>query len=316
MTPQPDDHLTIWIAYGMTDTDVSWPLSQPGICHSVSVIAHFCTSKITKDNFSLEVGGFMENTYLWAWHCRRSSMLLQVMKVLLILPWKWLRPHKYVVKVLEDIMVCYDRTVRNPLIDLLQFVYDKDGIDGAFIEWWDIDSSAWTTRSLNRITESTSCTRFADFYWACFKQARMTILWDFRSSWMWNSTHLLKIINSYRSLSSLTQILVTFTTFQWICSESSRMHFRSSTLTSRNWATLNLCISLFLLKNSLSALSSCKMTVSVLKPRITRHWTSECIYMLICVMSCLWEVGDQIQNTQVLIDWILKYKLVLTLNSL
>ncbi|KAH8797388.1 RNA polymerase Rpb1, domain 6-domain-containing protein [Flagelloscypha sp. PMI_526] len=38
------------------------------------------------------------------------------------------------VKVLEDVMVCYDGTVRNSLGDLVQFVYGEDGMDGAFIE--------------------------------------------------------------------------------------------------------------------------------------------------------------------------------------
>ena len=38
------------------------------------------------------------------------------------------------VKVLEDVIVCYDGTVRNSLGDLIQFNYGKDGKDGAFIE--------------------------------------------------------------------------------------------------------------------------------------------------------------------------------------
>ncbi|KAL0061633.1 DNA-directed RNA polymerase II core subunit rpo21 [Marasmius tenuissimus] len=38
------------------------------------------------------------------------------------------------VKALEDVMVCYDGTVRNSLGDLIQFVYGEDGMDGAFIE--------------------------------------------------------------------------------------------------------------------------------------------------------------------------------------
>ncbi|KAJ3537016.1 hypothetical protein NMY22_g5781 [Coprinellus aureogranulatus] len=38
------------------------------------------------------------------------------------------------VKALEDVMVCYDGTVRNSLGDLIQFVYGEDGMDGAYIE--------------------------------------------------------------------------------------------------------------------------------------------------------------------------------------
>ena len=38
------------------------------------------------------------------------------------------------VKVLEDVIVCYDGTVRNSLGDLIQFNYGEDSMDGAFIE--------------------------------------------------------------------------------------------------------------------------------------------------------------------------------------
>src|ERR1700749_3233132 len=38
------------------------------------------------------------------------------------------------VKALEDVMVCYDGTVRNSLGDLIQFIYGEDGMDGAFLE--------------------------------------------------------------------------------------------------------------------------------------------------------------------------------------
>src|ERR1700678_2163992 len=38
------------------------------------------------------------------------------------------------VKALEDVIVCYDGTVRNSLGDLIQFNYGEDGMDGAFIE--------------------------------------------------------------------------------------------------------------------------------------------------------------------------------------
>jgi DNA-directed RNA polymerase II subunit RPB1 len=38
------------------------------------------------------------------------------------------------VKAMEDIMACYDGTVRNSLGDIVQFSYGKDGMDGVFIE--------------------------------------------------------------------------------------------------------------------------------------------------------------------------------------
>ena len=43
-------------------------------------------------------------------------------------------------KALEDVMVHYDSTVRNSLGDLIQFIYSKDGVDGAFIERQKIDT--------------------------------------------------------------------------------------------------------------------------------------------------------------------------------
>ena len=46
------------------------------------------------------------------------------------------------VKALEDVMVCYDGTVRNSLGDLIQFVYGEDGMDGAFIERQNIETYA------------------------------------------------------------------------------------------------------------------------------------------------------------------------------
>jgi DNA-directed RNA polymerase II subunit RPB1 len=44
------------------------------------------------------------------------------------------------VKALEDVIVCYDGTVRNSLGDLIQFNYGEDGMDGAFIEKQSIET--------------------------------------------------------------------------------------------------------------------------------------------------------------------------------
>ncbi|KAJ7649388.1 hypothetical protein DFH06DRAFT_1331760 [Mycena polygramma] len=52
------------------------------------------------------------------------------------------------VKVLEDVMVCYDRTVRNSLDDLIQFVNGEDGMDGAFIQKQNVDTFALTDEQL------------------------------------------------------------------------------------------------------------------------------------------------------------------------
>jgi DNA-directed RNA polymerase II subunit RPB1 len=37
-------------------------------------------------------------------------------------------------------MVRYDGTIRNSLGDLIQFIYGKDGMDGAFVERQSIDT--------------------------------------------------------------------------------------------------------------------------------------------------------------------------------
>ena len=41
---------------------------------------------------------------------------------------------------MEDVILCYDGTVRNSLGDLVQFIYGEDGMDGAFIERQNIDT--------------------------------------------------------------------------------------------------------------------------------------------------------------------------------
>jgi DNA-directed RNA polymerase II subunit RPB1 len=72
------------------------------------------------------------------------------------------------VKALEDIMVCYDGTIRNSLGDLIQFVYDEDGMDSAFIERQNIDTFSLN----NRVTiESMLPIQLAAFYQACCRWA-------------------------------------------------------------------------------------------------------------------------------------------------
>ena len=53
---------------------------------------------------------------------------------------------RWLVKALEDVMVCYDDTVSNSLGDLIQFNYGEDGMDGVFIEKQSIETFGLSNR--------------------------------------------------------------------------------------------------------------------------------------------------------------------------
>ncbi|KAH8822372.1 beta and beta-prime subunits of DNA dependent RNA-polymerase [Flagelloscypha sp. PMI_526] len=91
-----------------------------------------------KDDFSPESRGFVENSYLrgltpqeFFFHAMagREGLIDTAVKTA-----ETGYIQRRLVKALEDVMVCYDGTVRNSLGDLVQFVYGEDGMDGAFIE--------------------------------------------------------------------------------------------------------------------------------------------------------------------------------------
>ncbi|KAH6905398.1 hypothetical protein BKA70DRAFT_1431009 [Coprinopsis sp. MPI-PUGE-AT-0042] len=52
-------------------------------------------------------------------------------------------------KALEDVMVCYDGTVRNSLSDVLQFIYGEGGMDAAFIEKQNINTFTLDDKSFD-----------------------------------------------------------------------------------------------------------------------------------------------------------------------
>jgi DNA-directed RNA polymerase II subunit RPB1 len=98
----------------------------------------------TKDDFSPEARGFVENSYLrsltlqeFFFHAMagREGLIDTIVKTA-----ETGYIQRRLVKALEDVMVCYDGTVRNSLGDLIQFVYGEDGMDGAFIERQNIDT--------------------------------------------------------------------------------------------------------------------------------------------------------------------------------
>ncbi|OAX31301.1 beta and beta-prime subunits of DNA dependent RNA-polymerase [Rhizopogon vinicolor AM-OR11-026] len=102
-------------------------------CFRHRTLPHF-----TKDDFSPEALGFIENSYLrrlmlqeFFFHAMAGREGLDDTAV------KTAETgyiHRRLVKALEDVMVHYDGTVHNSLGDLVQFVYGEDGIVGAFIE--------------------------------------------------------------------------------------------------------------------------------------------------------------------------------------
>lgn len=99
---------------------------------------HRTLPHFTKDDFSPESRGFVENSYLrgltpqeFFFHAMagREGLIDTAVKTA-----ETGYIQRRLVKALEDVMVCYDGTVRNSLGDLVQWVYGEDGMDGAFIE--------------------------------------------------------------------------------------------------------------------------------------------------------------------------------------
>jgi len=105
---------------------------------------HRTLPHFTKDDFSPEARGFVENSYLrgltpqeFFFHAMagREGLIDTAVKTA-----ETGYIQRRLVKALEDVMVCYDGTVRNSLGDLIQFVYGEDGMDGAFIERQSIET--------------------------------------------------------------------------------------------------------------------------------------------------------------------------------
>lgn len=98
----------------------------------------------TKDDYSPESKGFVENSYLrgltpqeFFFHAMagREGLIDTAVKTA-----ETGYIQRRLVKALEDIMVHYDGTTRNSLGDIIQFVYGEDGIDGTQVEKQSVDS--------------------------------------------------------------------------------------------------------------------------------------------------------------------------------
>ena len=98
----------------------------------------------TKDDYSPESKGFVENSYLrgltpqeFFFHAMagREGLIDTAVKTA-----ETGYIQRRLVKALEDVMVQYDGTVRNSLGDVLQFVYGEDGLDSVKVENQPIDT--------------------------------------------------------------------------------------------------------------------------------------------------------------------------------
>ncbi|KAH9466080.1 hypothetical protein MJO29_007760 [Puccinia striiformis f. sp. tritici] len=98
----------------------------------------------TKDDYSPESRGFVENSYLrgltpqeFFFHAMagREGLIDTAVKTA-----ETGYIQRRLLKALEDVMVTYDGTVRNSLGDIVQFVYGEDGVDGGTVEYQNLDS--------------------------------------------------------------------------------------------------------------------------------------------------------------------------------
>lgn len=115
---------------------------------------HRTLPHFTKDDFSPEARGFVENSYLrgltpqeFFFHAMagREGLIDTAVKTA-----ETGYIQRRLVKALEDVMVHYDGTVRNSLGDLIQFTYGEDGMDGAFIERQSVDPFHLSDKSFER----------------------------------------------------------------------------------------------------------------------------------------------------------------------
>ncbi|KTW31322.1 DNA-directed RNA polymerase II subunit rpb1 [Pneumocystis jirovecii RU7] len=108
----------------------------------------------TKDDYSPESGGFIENSYLrgltpqeFFFHAMagREGLIDTAVKTA-----ETGYIQRRLVKALEDVMVKYDGTVRNSLGDIIQLVYGEDGLDGVSVEYQNLDSLRLSNEEFDR----------------------------------------------------------------------------------------------------------------------------------------------------------------------
>ena len=128
----------------------------------------------TKDDYSPESRGFVENSYLrgltpqeFYFHAMggREGLIDTAVKTA-----ETGYIQRRLVKALEDVAVTYDGSVRNSLGDIVQFVYGEDGMDGAAVE----NQTVEPVRMSNAKFENTYRVDVMDPEWA-FKKGMLQI---------------------------------------------------------------------------------------------------------------------------------------------
>ncbi|CAO1605630.1 MAG: hypothetical protein LQ349_002017 [Xanthoria aureola] len=108
----------------------------------------------TKDDYSPESRGFVENSYLrgltpteFFFHAMagREGLIDTAVKTA-----ETGYIQRRLVKALEDVMAKYDGTVRNSLGDVVQFLYGEDGLDAVHIESQSVDIVTCSTNQFER----------------------------------------------------------------------------------------------------------------------------------------------------------------------
>lgn len=104
---------------------------------------HRSLPHFAQDDFGPEAGGFVENSYLrgltpqeFFFHAMsgREGLIDTAVKTA-----ETGYIQRRLVKAMEDVMICYDGTVRNSAGDVLQMLYGEDGLDGAAMERQTLD---------------------------------------------------------------------------------------------------------------------------------------------------------------------------------
>lgn len=115
---------------------------------------HRSLPHFAKDDFSPESRGFVENSYLrgltpqeFFFHAMagREGLIDTAVKTA-----ETGYIQRRLVKALEDIMVCYDGTVRNSMNHVVEFAYGEDGIDGAMVEKQDLITHQMSDEAFRR----------------------------------------------------------------------------------------------------------------------------------------------------------------------
>lgn len=104
---------------------------------------HRSLPHFAQDDFGPEAGGFVENSYLrgltpqeFFFHAMsgREGLIDTAVKTA-----ETGYIQRRLVKAMEDVMICYDGTVRNSAGDVLEMLYGEDGMDGAAMERQTLD---------------------------------------------------------------------------------------------------------------------------------------------------------------------------------